>query len=194
MFLKFLASLLVATACWAQQAAPPKPLTIKVIAGEGATNNVSLRMSATPAVEVLDEAGKPVQGAQVTFETPRTGPTVTFFGEMHKNTIATDAYGHARIPNTIPNEELGKFRIVVRAVTPTAYGETTINQTNAPSPNASVGSKHKKTVLAVIGAAALIGIGVAVASKGDSNGTTAAAAAKRPVTIGAGPITIGAPR
>lgn len=195
MSLKPLAAILIAAACWAQPAAQPKPLKINVLAGEGAANNISARLAAAPAVEVLDEAGKPVQGAQVTFETPRTGPTARFFGEMTKNTVTTDEKGQARVIHFTPNEESGKFQISVRAVSPDGLGTAVINQTNTPGPNrgssASASKKKMWYTVAAIGIAAAVGGGIASSRGGNDTST---AAAKRPVSIGAGPITVGGPR
>lgn len=193
MSLKLLAPLFVVAACWAQDSAN-KQLKINVLAGEGSANNVSRRLAAAPVVEVTDDAGKPVSGAQVTFETPRTGPSATFFGEMHRNTVTTDAKGQAKVLSLTPNDTLGKFRIFVRATSGNSFAETTINQTNSQGPNSGpqASSKNKGlwTKVLIIGAAAAIGGGIAASRGGDD----APAAARRPVTIGAGPITVGGPR
>lgn len=195
LLLKFLAPFLLAAACWAQEGAG-KQIKITVLAGEGSTNNVARRVAAAPIVEVADDTGKPVAGAQVTFETPRTGPTATFFGEMYRNTVTTDDKGQAKVLSLTPNDTLGKFRIFVRATSGNSFAETTINQTNSQGPGsgpaATAKNKSLWTKVLIIGAAAAIGGGVA-ASRGSDNNTSAAAA-KRPITIGAGPITVGGPR
>jgi len=193
---KPLISLLVAAICWSQQPAAQQQLKINVVQGEGATNNTSRMIAAQPTVEVVDEGGKPVENAEVTFETPRSGPTVVFFGEMRRNTVRTDAKGLARPSMLTPNDQNGKFQIKVQAKAGNSFAETVVNQTNTPGPGWNGNSAVKKnnmTKILLIGAAVAI-VGGVVAAKTGGSSETAAAAAKRPVSIGAGPITVGGPR
>lgn len=193
---KPLISLLVAAVCWSQQPAAQQQLKINVIQGEGATNNTSRMIASQPAVEVVDETGKPVANAEVTFETPRSGPTVVFFGEMRRNSVTTDAKGLARPSMLTPNDQNGKFQIKVTAKAGNQFAETVVNQTNSPGPGWNGGSTAKKnnlTKILLVGAAVAI-VGGVVAAKTGGSSDTETAAAKRPVSIGAGPITVGGPR
>ena len=193
---KPLITLLVAAVCWSQQPAAQQQLKINVIQGEGATNNTSRMIASQPAVEVVDENGKPVENAEVTFETPRSGPTVMFFGEMRRNTVTTDSKGLARPSMLTPNDQNGKFQIKIQAKAGNRFAETAVNQTNSPGPGWNGGSTVKKnnlTKILLVGAAVAI-VGGVVAAKTGGSSTTEAAAAKKPVSIGVGPITVGGPR
>lgn len=196
LFPRLLLPLGLAVACWAQPPAAPSRLQLKVIAGQGAVNNIGMRVAAQPGVEVTDPNGAPVPGAEVIFQAPADGPGGSFFGGMRIFTVKTDSKGAATASGFIPNDQAGKFRIAVRASLGAAVAEGFVDQTNSQGPGSTskqaMSSKQKKVWIAVaVVAAAAIGGGVA-ASGGDS--TTAAAAAKKPVAIGAGPITVGGPR
>jgi hypothetical protein len=108
----------------------------------------------------------------------------------------TDANGRASARGFNPNNQTGKFTIAVRAKAGNAAGEATVNQSNGgpgtgDAQSMKSGAAKKFWIIAGLAAAGAIGGGVAASR----NGTTAAeAAAKRPVTIGAGPITVGGPR
>ena len=197
MYLRFLIPLGLAVACWAQQAAaPPSRISIKPTAGQGAVNNIGMRVAAQPGVTVLDDSGAPVAGAEVIFHAPAEGPSGSFFGGMRTHTVKSDATGKAQTSGFIPNDIEGKFKIQVRAIVGAAVADGVVDQMNGYGPgggkSGKMTSRQKKmwTIIAV-GAVAAIAGGVAASGKKD---TTAAAAAKTPVSIGAGPITVGGPR
>lgn len=196
MYSKLFIPLLLAAVCWSQQPPAQQQLKINVIQGEGATNNTSRKMASQPAVEVVDETGKPVENAEVTFQTPRSGPTVVFFGEMRTNTVTTDAKGLARPSMLTPNDESGKFQIKVHAKAGNRFADTVVNQTNSPGPGSNGGGstvkKNNMTKILLVAAAVAI-VGGVVAAKSGSD-SPAAADAKKPVSIGVGPITVGGPR
>lgn len=196
LLLRMLIPLGLAAVCWAQQAAPPGRITIKVTGGQGAVNNVPMRVAAQPAVEVTDEKGAPIAGAEVIFHIPANGPGGTFFGGMTSNSFKTDAKGIAQVSGFIPNDRLGKFNIMVRATSGGAVAETVINQTNSEGPGGKPATKmssSQKKIWVIVAVAAAAAIGGGVAASGGTS-TAEAAAAKRPVSIGAGPITVGGPR
>ncbi|MFN0167904.1 MAG: hypothetical protein ACKV22_15875 [Bryobacteraceae bacterium] len=204
----FIPLLLVGAAGLAQQAPPqartleakPSPLAkagpvelkVAVIAGEGSANNIKAKVAAQPAVEVRDEKGQPVSGAEVIFQLPASGPGGQFFGTLRSHTVRTNEQGQAKASGLTPNEELGKFQIRVTATLGPKTAEAFVNQSNGSGPTTSMKSNKKAvwTVVAVAAVGAIIG-GVAAAS-GDDNSTTTAAAV--PVTVSAGPITVGGPR
>ena len=196
--MKFAIPLCLAVCCLAQPA-PPGKLKINVLAGQGAVNNILQGVAAQPAVEVVNEANAPVAGAEVTFETPAEGAGATFFG-TRTYTGQTDARGRVQVNGMAPNNFPGKFNITVKAKTANAAGETTIAQSNGGPNSLPAGtsnyqaSKKKFWIItaAVLGAAVGGGIAASNAS-GGGNGTTTSTT-KRPVTIGAGPITVGGPR
>ncbi len=175
---------LAAPVGWAQEG-----LKIRVIAGEGGINNIENRVVVEPIIEIQDAAGKPIPKAAVTFRSPSTGPSVTFFGAAHASTLTTDDSGRARAAGMAPNTEEGSFFIDVEA----KYGDQTaslqITQTNAYAPEAVV--KKKKNigwkVITLIGVAAAGGIAAAALS-GDGG------SASSPTTVGVGGVSVGAPR
>ena len=186
----------LASICWAQPAAPPSRIKVNVTAGQGAMNNIGMRVAAQPAVEVVDDNNAPVAGAEVTFYAPAEGPGGNFFGVVRTNVVRTDAKGQAKASGFTPNDQAGKFQILVRATIGSAVAETFVNQTNGyGGAGVTKASSSNKKIWIVLGvaAAAAIGGGVA-ATRGDSSPAAAAAAAKRPVTIGVGAITVGGPR
>ena len=187
----------IAVLSYAQQppAAAAGRLKVNIVAGQGAVNNIVVGVAAQPIVEVLDEKDAPVAGADVTFEAPADGPSGTFFGKRTQS-VKTDAKGRALGTGFAPNSLQGRFQMSVKAASGTAMGENTISQTNGGpglTNNGAVGPPNRKklwTILAIATGAA-VGGGVAASRNG---GSTTTAAGKRPVTIGAGAITVGGPR
>lgn len=195
MFPRIVIPLCLALSCLAQQP-PPGKLKVNVLAGQGAVNNIVQGVAAQPAVEVLDESNAPVVGAEVTFEAPADGPGGTFFG-TRTYTTRTDAKGRAQASGLAPNNQPGKFQIMARAKSEKGTGEAAIAQSNGgpgtPVSGTVQQNKKKFWIIAGIVAAAAAGGGVA-ASRNGGSGSSATEATKRPVTIGAGPITVGGPR
>src|SRR5215468_674500 len=75
------ATLTTPATAWPQQVSGPKSnlqsggsLKITVLQGEGSTNNIRSKSATQPAVEVRDDANKPVAGAEVVFQLPAAGP------------------------------------------------------------------------------------------------------------------------
>jgi hypothetical protein len=131
-------------------------LQISVLDGEGAINYVDTRLGAAPVVQVLDMQGEPVAGAEVRFNAPTTGPTVTFFGAADAAAVMTDAEGRAQAPALLPNTYTGEFIIEVTANHEGRTATALIHQTNA---FADAAPKKKRR----IGWRVWFGIGLAVA-------------------------------
>ena len=203
MFLRLLIPLGLAVLCVSQPALAQQPppgagrLKVTIIAGQGAVNNIVVGVGAQPIVEVLDEKGAPVVGADVTFEAPASGPGGTFNGQRTL-TAKTDNKGRALAGGFSPNSNAGGFQILVKAVSGTSTGDATITQTNggpglANSNRVGTSNRNKKLwAIAAIAAGAAVGGGVAATRGGSSS--TVADVAKKPVTIGAGALTVGGPR
>jgi len=163
-------------------------LSVHVLAGEGAINNIENRVSVEPMVEVRDAEGRPVPKAVVTFRSPAEGPSVTFFGASRTTTLTTDEGGRARAAGITPNAAEGAFQIDVTAEHAGQSAESVINQANAYSP-AMPKAKKKGLgwkVLAVITAGAAAGI-AAAAIGGDDEATN-------PTSVSLGSVSVGAPR
>ncbi len=193
---------LMALSCQAQQVAGPKTevlqgpggdLKMIVVQGEGALNNIRTRSAAPLIVEVRDTADKPVAGAEVVFQLPPAGPGGVFNGWMRNQTTRTNAEGRAGTNGFAPNDEAGRFNIKVTATSGTKSSSLIIAQTNTANGSAGTQAKSKSNlwkVLLIVGAAGLAG-GIVAATRG---GSSTPPTPPTPITVSAGPITIGGPR
>ena len=125
-----LAVVLSATgACFAAQDAQAPRLSIVIVEGEGAINNIKQRTSRETIVEVQDENHRPVAGAAVVFLLPNDGPGGAFAGGSKTATLVTDSAGRSTMPNFQPNQVNGNFQIRVNASTGRPYAASaTISQ------------------------------------------------------------------
>lgn len=176
-------------AAWAQ-APQPQSIRILVLAGQDAINNVEPKTATQPVVEIQDEAGSPVAGAEVVFTTSAAGPSATFYGATRTTTLTTDEQGRAAVSGMMPNTDLGVFEIQVTATHGTLQAEAAITQTNA---QAATLAKKKKSpfgwrLIAALGAGAAIGV-IAGVRRGDDNGTPST-----PTAITFGSVSVGTPR
>ncbi len=198
-------ALTAALTCQAQQVSGPKTdlvqargsgLKIVVIQGEGAQNNIRSGAAAPLVVEVRDDADKPVAKAEVVFELPAAGPSGVFFGWLRNQTARTDVAGRAETTGFTPNSEAGRFQVKIIATSGNNSGSAVITQTNSVNGSSSSNGKQMKSgksglwkVLLIVGAAGLTA-GIIAATHGGSSSATPPV----PVTVSAGPITIGGPR
>ena len=199
-------SFVVALSCQAQQVSGPKTelvqapaggLKIIVAQGEGALNNIRTRSAAPIIVEVRDDGDKPVPGAEVVFQLPPAGPGGVFNGWMRNQTARTSAEGRAETNGFAPNDEAGRFNIKITATSGTRSASVIVAQANTAngSPVSGKQVKSKNTllkVLLIVGAAGAAG-GIIAATRGGSSSSTPVTPAT-PISVSAGPITIGGPR
>jgi hypothetical protein len=197
-------SLIAALSCQAQQVSGPKTdvaqaptgeIKIVVVQGEGALNNIRTRSAAPLIVEVRDSSDKPVAGAEVIFQLPPAGPGGVFNGWMRNQTARTSAEGRAETNGYAPNDEVGRFNIKVTATSGAKTTSSIIAQTNTPTGTGGNGKVAKSKsnlwkVVLIVGAAGLAG-GIVAATRG---GSSTPPTPPTPITVSAGPITIGGPR
>ena len=173
---------------WSQEP-QPQSIRILVLAGQDAINNVEKRVVTEPVVEVQDESGVPVAGAEVKFRSPATGPSATFYGATRTTTVTTDDKGRARAEGMNPNTDLGLFEIQVTATYGSLQADAAITQTNAVAPEES--SKKRGPfgwrLMTAIGAGVAIGVISGVRRSDDATPAT-------PTSITFGSINIGTPR
>jgi len=202
--LALLLSALIAAPGFGQtpQAAEPAPqgqrLTVLIVEGEGAINNIRQRTAREPIVEVQDENHKPVAGAVVVFTVlpSNGGAGASFAGAAQTAEFVTDQAGRVVATGFHPNTHVGQLQIRVTATSNGRVGTATISQTNVATAAASTGaSLGGLKLLAIIGlAAGAAAAGAIVATHGGSHsgagggGTTTA-----PTTISIGTPTVGAP-
>jgi hypothetical protein len=105
-------------------------LGVVVVAGQDAVHDLATGQITLPVVEVRDAQGSPVEGAEVRFVSPLSGPSGTFYGAMHAATIRTDAAGRATADGFMPNGETGSYAIEVTAEHQGRQGAASIPQNN----------------------------------------------------------------
>jgi hypothetical protein len=185
------------TPVWAQQP-PPPGLSIVIVEGEGAINNIRQRVNREPIVQVEDENRRPVAGAAVTFFLPDSGPSGTFLNGSRMLTVTTDAQGRAAATGIQPNNQAGQMQIRVTASSQGRTATATITQTNAvgaAAAGAGGGLSALAKVLIVLGIAggAAAG-GIIAATSGNGNGNGGGGGPTPGVVLTPGTPTVGGPR
>src|SRR5687767_13879196 len=78
-------------------------LSVQVVEGQNAINNINRQTAFEPVVEVRSDAGEPVAGASVSFQVPAMGPGGTFVDGSNTLMVHTDAQGRATARGLRPN-------------------------------------------------------------------------------------------
>jgi hypothetical protein len=157
-------------------------LNVRVLAGNNEMNDLERRVMAPLVVQVTDRDQRPVDTAEVVFRFPVSGPGAAFTGGKTSVTVRTNSDGQASALNWMANGQVGKFQVHVNATYGNQVGEATLTMINVarvvdqkPKSEAASWWSHRWVKIAVIGgAAAAIGIGVFLATRGGSksaNGT-----------------------
>lgn len=97
-------------------AAQSAGLEIRVPAGEGAVQPAGARVRAPWTVQVVDETGRPVPDATVTFRLPAEGATGTFPNGLQTEVTRTGPDGRATVREVRWNRNPGPVRVRVIAV------------------------------------------------------------------------------
>jgi hypothetical protein len=179
---------------WAAPQQSSGELTLLVIEGQNAINNISRNTAYEPIVEVRDGAGKPVAGASVSFVLPTIGPGALFPDGSRELMVQTDETGRAVGRGLRPNNQVGQFEIRVVASHSGSKATASITQTNAaPVVASSKSGKKLAIILGLVGggaAAALAAASGGGGSGGGGTGTTPPPTGGDPVS---GTITPGTP-
>ncbi len=176
---------------------------LRVIEGEGSVYGAGTRATRGITVQVTDEAGKPVEGASVSFRLPEEGPSGVFASGLRTEVVTTRPDGRASIWGMQWNKAAGPFEIRITAVKDQARAGIVSAQYLSENHDAgkSAGSSggfqtshHSRNKWLIVGAA-VAGAGAALVFT-KSSGTTANAATSvsAPTLIGTPTITIGPPR
>ena len=176
---------------WSQQAITG--LSITIVEGEGAINNVRQRVNREPIVQVEDENHRPLAGVAVVFLLPNQGATGTFPDGSRTLMTVTDNQGRAVARGIRPNNQSGPMQIRVTASFQGLTASSVITQTNtagaaASGAGLSTGAKWA-IILGIAGAAAAGGIFAATHGGGSSPTTTT----PPPIVITPGTPGVGAP-
>ena len=173
----------------------PGKLSLVVIDGEGAINNIKQRTAREPVVQVEDENHRPVAGVAVVFSLPSQGASGIFPGGSHSLTVMTDDQGRAIARGLRPNNVQGQYQIRVTASKNGQTANATINQSNAliagaAGAAAAGGISGKLIAVLAVAAAAAAGGAIYATHNGGGNGNTTPSL----VTIAPGTGTVGPPR
>jgi hypothetical protein len=168
-------------------------LSITIVEGEGAINNIRQRVNREPIVQVEDENHKPIAGAVVIFFLPGQGASGTFPDGSRMLMTVTDNQGRAVARGIRPNSQSGPMQIRVTASFQGLTASSLITQTNAAgaaaatSAGLSAGAKWA-IILGIAGAAAAGGIFAATHGGGSSSPS-----APPPIVITPGTPSVGGP-
>lgn len=167
-FSVLLSALLILPAnAWQPQNAP-RSISIVIVEGDGAINNVRQRIAREPIIEVVDENKNPVPGALVTFLLPQSGAGGVFPDGTRMLTVMTDDSGRAVARGIRTNTVDGQWQMRVSASFQGQTATATIGLTNAAVAGALAGAKLW-ALLAIIGGAAAGGAVIATRN-GNGNG------------------------
>jgi len=161
------AALLIPCLAYAGQDAQAPRLSIVVVEGDGAINNIKQRTSRETIVEVQDENHRPVAGAAVAFLLPNDGAGGAFAGGAKSATLVTDSAGRVTMPSFRPNNVTGNYQIRVTASSAGRQATIMIAQSNAIGAAAAAGGAaaagiSAKTIIIIAAVAAAGAAGAAV--------------------------------
>jgi hypothetical protein len=182
---------------------PPGGLRVIVVNGEGGVNNFVRKQVAPVEVEVRDERSRPVPGARVRFTLPSIGPGGRFADGSRAAEVYSDERGRAAVGSFVPNEQEGRFSLLVDAISKGREASAVVSQTNAryvvPAPVSrgyeltSRGGRGGRTLALVVGVGAAAALGGVLALKGGGRPATAGPAAG-PIGINIGGVSVGGPQ
>jgi hypothetical protein len=187
---QFIAFLLTAALFQAQAAAVPSKLNVTVLEGDGAFNNIKLRLGRNVRITVRDEAGEPVPGAKVVFNAPAVGPGVMFGKFGNKFETITDAGGTASTVDLVPNMSEGSFGVRVTVSAGPVQQTHLVRQSNTLAGGISApkkgGGGKKALIIGILAGGAAAGLAFGLRSGGS--------AAAAPASISIDNISVGGPR
>jgi hypothetical protein len=173
---------------WAQT---PTGLSINIVEGEGAINNIRQRVNREPIVQVEDQNHKPIAGAGVVFFLPDNGASGTFPDGSHMLMTVTDNQGRASARGIRPNGQSGSMPIRVTANFQGLTASSVITQSNVAGAAAASGfaglslAAKLAIILGIAGGAAAAGAIIATHTGGSSSPST--------VSLSPGTPSVGAP-
>jgi hypothetical protein len=120
-------------------------LTIVMLQGEGALNDITKRTAREPIVQVEDENHRPVAGATVVFTLPDQGPSGTFIKGLRVFSTTTDRSGKAIGTGFKPNQVAGQYEMHVSVSDGKSTSTTTISEQNYISGSTSTSSSNSSS-------------------------------------------------
>lgn len=173
---------------WTQE----QNLTIVVLEGDGAFNDIRRKVARNPVVQVHDAEGRPVAGAEVVFTLPTDGASGTFEGGGKTFMTKTDAAGRASTVGLRPNSLEGRYNTRVTATLAGRAGTILISQSNtlAGGPVRTQTGHSRTKIILILLVAGAAGGGIFAATHHWGGGSPAPPTA----TLSAGTVTVGGPR
>ncbi|MCC7236875.1 MAG: hypothetical protein IT163_16320 [Bryobacterales bacterium] len=181
-------------------------LKLVVLAGNGEVNDIQKRLPGLIVVEVRDTDDRIVEGADVVFRFPPSGPSAYFPGPKLTQTKRTNAQGQASPDAWVPNSQAGNVLVKASATYANLMGETEITMVNAAAVTQKMRDKYGREMgahgaggrfwsnkwvrLGIIGAAAG---GAAAAYFLLRDNKSSSTVARPTVTISPGGVSIGGP-
>ena len=173
---------------------------LRVVEGEGAVSGTGTRATRGITVQATDEAGKPVDGAAVSFRLPDEGPSGVFASGLRTEVVTTKADGRATIWGMQWNKSAGQFEIRITAVKDQARAGIVSAQYLSDTAGKSVTSAggfqvshHSRNKWLLI-SAAVAGAGAGMVFAKSSQTAKATVAPTAPTQIGSPSILIGRPQ
>lgn len=124
----------------------PHKLTIVILDGEGALNNIRERDAREPIVQVEDENHRPVAGAAVLFAISNsTGGAGATFNSLPTLQVTTGSDGIAHATGFQPNRVSGHYALNVTATLGSLTATVAINEANFLGPLNSAQSQAVKS-------------------------------------------------
>ena len=152
-------------------------------------------------MQATDEAGKPVDGASVSFRLPEVGPSGVFASGLRTEVVTTKPDGRATVWGMQWNKVPGPFEIRITAVKDQAragivsaqYLSDTAAARSGPGASGFQASHHSRNKWLLI-SAALAGAGAGMVFAKSSQSAKATVAPTIPTQIGSPSILIGGPK
>jgi len=174
-------------------AQPQAQLTIVVLDGENAINDLHANTVAGAVVEVRDTFDRPVPDVDVTFELPANGPGGFFGDDRTLEHAVTNARGQAAMTGMVAAKDAGRFAIRVTAQMDGKTGGATIHQMNSAVPvkqSVVSHSSHRWKWIAVTAAGGATAGALLILTSGHGS----APPIPTTVTFTPGPITVTGPK
>ncbi len=166
---------LCAQAPAAQQPATISSLKVVALAGNQEMNDLEHKVMAPLVVQVLDQNDQPIEGADVVFRFPLSGPSATFPDQKNVQTSRTNADGQAAAVGWMANNQVGTFKVQVTATRGNEQGSATVTMTNVTRITEANKVQRKKWWstrwgrIAIVAGAAGVAVAVILATRGGSS-------------------------
>lgn len=150
----------------------PSSLQIRINEGDGQTYAIGSRATRGITLQIVDDAGKPVDGVTVAFRLPDSGPGGAFSNGSKTAIATTGPDGRASVWGMKWNSQPGAFDVRITATKGQARAGTVCAQHLAESTGPAIakssgGLNHKWLWIALAAGAA--GAGTAIALRGHSS-------------------------